>query len=474
MLLPLATCYKSTFAMGPPVLTVSYPQLTPGEFFEVPDTFNQTVLEDVTSTFSYVNVTLYYFATNDSSLLERPPANVSAYSQHEQMSLIFSNKTTDQLYHLIYLSEIPRQLNNTSVLTIVKAAGPNDTTALSIPEVLFQVFAPHKQIILSIELNLLDIGPQSLGMNLSVTGYFDNTKGYNVTSWFGSTSKGFWPQFYTRLNASEWQANKTYVTQIPNLGHPKLFPFDSYDYEIYITLQKGINYTSVNLNQVNIPAGTEYFTFPARSTTFKEITDISEWNYTAQISYIPLDAPNGTSSVVIFFHLLHRSPDTTNILVLPVMAMYALLGGSIILQRKKDLGNRLAIYLTVVVFSFGFFTGIRTLETVPTIIGLTMIERLTLALVPSTASVAIFSMVGIWSNRLRPVLDFVGLSVALYATYEISSFTDVISYNPLQTFTFSIFSLGNWSWYFVGFLFLGMILSIPLIVWRWNKKRIRC
>lgn len=363
--------------------------------------------------------------------------------------VLAENYTTHQLYHQIY--------------------SPGKGVYV------YQIVSPPPEVDLSLGIALVDIDSKFLTLNLTLSGLFANTMTYTDTNW-DSTTLSTLPPFNNTAGISLWYtSNHFYTSGYYSQGDPKLFPFDWYNYTFIITLpEENLKLNSVDISnyaanfygQQNLPPGIVIPNVVEAIGNYTQEIDLKGWTYTSAAMYIPPKNLSSFPEVVVNIYLAHRSTDVTNVLVIPVFAMYALLGGSIILPKRKDLTNRIAIYLTVVVFSFGFFTGIRTLTAVPVVIGLTMIERLTLALVPATVSLAIFSMIGNRFRKLRIPLDLAGLIVAFGFMYLLTQFTDTFYYYPLpyRVETFDFLTLGVWSDYLVLVLLIGFFFSVSVAI----------
>lgn len=453
----------ASFATPSPNMTITTPQLANGQFSTVPDTFYESVVVNVTSNVPILNVTIYYHSFPIGSEVSIP-TNVSNYN-HALMNPSSVNGT--------YYYQIPPQPNNTEVVAEAQAFGANYSRTSSFSGILYEVVTPPPRLNLTMSLDVIDVEPKFMGVTLSIFGGLYNAERYNsYFDWYANIANAL-PPFSKQSGVFYSYTNYTNIVAYSS-GEPNLFPFDSYNCTFYIYLPTGWNISSVIFDQpgqVSAPTMVpdRPYAVPT-SGNFSQRTDLSGWNISPTAVYLPSSNSSISSRIRVTILLTSRSSEYMELFVIPVFSIFALLGSSIILQSDNDTTNRIAIYLTVVVFAFGFFAGMRNLATFPETIGLTMIERLTLALIPSTVSLGFFSMIGVSLKRFRLLLDAFAVLSAFILTFYLTSFMGFISTPPYRT-SFNFLSLGMWSTLFVLALSGGFLIALALSIWRKYRSK---
>ncbi|MDH2901847.1 MAG: hypothetical protein PXY39_12840 [archaeon] len=442
-------------------LYVSNPSLVPGEVSPLSSQYTPTIIVEVNSSLPISNVTLYYL---DVPFSRGVPGNLSLYST----KMMQQQPTHPSSVNEEYSAQIQNQPNGTTVYGTVKVVTSNGTFAFSQNTQntvsIFYVQDYPPEINLSVGIAIVDVDSKLLNLNVTTTANLYDTIPYSYFSWnaFDSYSfvRGFLPQLSDHYSGYWWSTNSSepsFLSVSYAGGDPRRYPFDSYAYSLVITLPPKFNLTSLQIGSQNIEPNKVYsnltaFAYYAPSSQ----ADLSQWNITTHAEFLP--NINGSKISIIFF-LTHRQAETIQILMIPVIAMFALLGGSIILWKESDTTNRLAIYLTVIVFSFGFFTGIRNLEVLPAIAGLSVIEELTFSLVPCTVVFAILSMIGNNLGRWRLVSDTIAVLISGYTVYSLTSYPD-----PSQL-SFNFFGVGGvWVYYFVLALLVGFLVRTTQLI----------
>ena len=192
-------------------------------------------------------------------------------------------------------------------------------------------------------------------------------------------------------------------------GVGETYPFNSYSLRFKVS-----NMSLIGSNFTLIP---EYVMAGFDGANFRILRNV--WK-TETDSILP--KAEITSNQVIF-----SLQKTTNAFVadaiyslVPIIACYYLLGGTLILNPRKDLGGRLGIYLSLFVFSSTFLLAIQ--PSLPFHSSITFPELMLSNLTISTAIFGIFSMVGSkpkepWEfsevTMLRGKWDLFGLTLAL-------------------------------------------------------------
>jgi len=453
-----------------PSIDVTYPYVPRGEPYQIFSWYGEGINVNVTSNVSLLNVTLYYESLpyNDTSSQSQNLSNYKAVN----MTLGTGNPTNGTYYY-----DMPRQPNDSRIIGAAAAFSQNSSSRVEFMDPLYFVLDPTPMTNLTLELAISDFNQSSTLLNMTMYGQiYDSTNhtGYYYPNWYSNTYSQI-PRFLTQTDYTDWSTTYygepgSFVASYPTLSDPVLFPFDSYQYSFSITLQSGVNYTSVifldpsNGDQVSLKPGINYINYSLPA--FAKTADLADWRYSTYMSYFP---ENGNNSAKIDFliRFTGRSPSEFYPLVIPVISMYGFLGGSIILQKRKAISDRLAIYLAVVAFSFVFFLGIGALGNPPSIFGLDMIQLTTLGLIPSTAILAITSMLGDRFRHQRLLLDAIGLLLSLIA---VGLFTSVSGYNYLD--------LGTWSWYLVLSFLFGWLITVAIPIstrirgWRRNSTEL--
>lgn len=202
-----------------------------------------------------------------------------------------------------------------------------------------------------------------------------------------------------------------------------------------------------------------------------QVADDSAWNLTSSVSYVPGTSVKSPTRIVITIYLQRQPEQTQDLILIPILALYAFLGTSILLSRENDIGNRLFVYLSIFLFVYVFLSTIRSLSITPFVLGFSMAERFGLALVPCTVILAIASILA-WRPRLRRhrmIIDLAGVLLALLSVGSVVQFA-LPQYVPtaqgyrLGSVVYSLFSLGTFGWLVIFALSSGTILSIGYLV----------
>jgi len=194
-------------------------------------------------------------------------------------------------------------------------------------------------------------------------------------------------------------------------------------------------------------------------------SDISDWSFNTIISYYPMGSSSQTPELKVTI-ILDRQPDLVNFFLLTTtIALFTLLGLSVLLTKRDQLANRLLLYLTVFGFSYQLQPSVRALSFAPVFVGFSMIDRILGALVPCTLVFIAFSIIGVVASNggaSQFSWDVLGVFVAAGVLYFTTQFpyTEYIGQAPwVVSATFNLFETG---WYGpVSFfaLFSGLILK---------------
>ncbi len=132
------------------------------------------------------------------------------------------------------------------------------------------------------------------------------------------------------------------------------------------------------------------------------------------------------------------------------------------------------LYLNVFVFAYGFQSNIHNLPITPLISGFSMIERTTLALIPSTVTLAILSILGTvstqWPNTETSVsrtsrmlvLDVLGITSVALIVFKIASVS--VGDHLAQSSQLSLVGMGWFGRAIFLSIFAGLIVNAALFV----------
>jgi hypothetical protein len=160
--------------------------------------------------------------------------------------------------------------------------------------------------------------------------------------------------------------------------------------------------------------------------------------------------------------------------------------------QKSDISNRFVIYLTIFIFSIGVFSGAGSLPSGPSVVGLTMLQRMTFALIPTTALLTVWSIFRIVMRRSkRPTIIshpsllrvgdiFAGVFVVALV-YYLTSFSGIQNYtfNPKTGLAVPVITTYNlldfkdlhyWGYAIIGLTSIGFVCQLLILAWYTKRK----
>ena len=174
-----------------------------------------------------------------------------------------------------------------------------------------------------------------------------------------STTERFW-----------YQGTRSWKVKL--LGNPNCFPYDRYTLELTFE----VYWSEIDDLQINDPFFTDY-----RLRFVWEDPKILDKgaNYTAEHPEVFVDLE------------LARNTDDRLPVVLPIIALFFMLGATLSVDSKKHLRSRLTVYLTSFVFIVGFFYTLGSW--VPLRFGFTIAERMVITLTLGTVALVVSSFI---------------------------------------------------------------------------------
>jgi hypothetical protein len=451
-------------------VTVSVAHLP--DYYSRPITQNQTaeILVGVNSTYPVVSVTLFYAVVGGDVV-----PNGYQYKPIG-MSFGWGTKTNGT-----YFTIMPKTPNNTWVWAFavaVDAVGNSGGSQDNSRRVYYSWTPDPKASTIDFNVLLGHIDPKQLTLNMSISARLTN-----YASWSPELLRMSILPGYLTVNkdeggftfSSDRQTALVYYTS----GYPELYPFDGYNFTFTVELPKYLNASKVRFDGMLLEAFRPYPDIIwSDALSLQERLDNNAWSIHSYIEFRP--SHNFTSALpeMEITVVLDRKPDPVNYLLLyPIVSLYALLGFSVLLRGKDEVRNRLLVYLNVFVFSYGFQSSIRNLPITPLMTGLSMIERIALALIPCTVILAFVSiltkaltesLLGTFSRSNDPpglalssALDTVAIAVSEIVLYLIAMVT--VQYtSTAPSYVYTLADL-NW-WGYATAILLSLGLCISLIV----------
>ncbi|MDE1852219.1 MAG: hypothetical protein KGI38_00545 [Thaumarchaeota archaeon] len=363
----------------------------------------------------------------------------------------------------------------------MKAVDVNGDVAFSSgdPQFIYYAVTPPPYTSLDVEITLKDINPTYLNATMTLFGSLINDETFLPVS-LEANSYPFFLPMNQQQGEGRWDM-RTNTFAVPySDGIPQMYPFDNYSYRIQFTILSAgngnINYTRVSVNaqslEPNVPSPNVVPFYP---DTLSGAMHKSEWTLTSSALFTP--ATSKSLALLTIYLSIDRLPTQNNYLILyPILALYLLLGSSILLRGDDSVTNRLFVYITVFLFSYGFLSAPSSFYTPPFALGLSMAALLVVALLPCTVILAVATILGSRTERrrLKVGTDIAGVIVALGSLYWTVQFS-LPTYIPVQPYyryqLYDIFSLGTY-----GLLITLALLIGPIVIgitWGWNRARNR-
>ncbi len=388
-------------------ITTPTPALNPNGR-TVPTSFYVYVFVNVTSPNPLVNVTLYFKAL---PFLASPP---------DPSDFNVFNKTVMTLWrqegsNYTFATQLGGFQNQTTVWGEARAFDTKSNVVTSGFWDMYSVLTIPRKATLDLGVTILDVDPKSLSITPQVSGYITNSISYSGAAVTDSTGPG-WIPLDQQQSEDQWQGRGTFVFSYPQ-GYSQLFPFDSYTYNLDLSVTQILNYSEVTLNRISLPMNQ---TVPAHlsfsPTNASQISDDSAWNMTSTVRLVT--SGKYAPEFEITVNLTRQTQQTEYYIIIPALALYAFLGVSVFLTREnEDLTNRLFIYLSIFLFVYAFLSVIKSLSITPFYTGFSVADLLGIALVPCTVIMA-FASVTRWrinSEAGRTWADIGGSFAALIA-----------------------------------------------------------
>jgi len=445
--------------------SVTAPTLAWGQISPIVGRETAVVWTNVTSPrFPVTNVTLYYILTKGGDL--SPSESIDRYRA------IHMNRISGNIFNGTYEVIMQTVENDTRVWGFARALNDQGDQAQSSNQQIYYAMTPNPQSSkLELTLYLRHVDPKTMRMVMTVYGRLINAHSYGPEILRVS--------YYTQLEMSVPEGKYQYSNRLRTIdifysaGHPELYPFDGYNYTFEIFVPDYLNDSRVWLGGYLMNPHVIYpGLIPEVPEIQSEHLDNSAWNITSEAQFVPASRPY----LRVTFLLERRAQQVNYSILYPVMALYALLGCSVLLRGEDGLRNRLLVYLNVFVFSYGFQTSVRNLWITPLTVGFSMIDRMVLALVPSTGILAVLSIVAVAINSrydLGPAqrshvlsfFDIVGISLSGLLTFEITRMV-LVEYTStgMISKSYSAFNMGFYGASIFALLSIGIVIWLVLIV----------
>jgi len=244
----------------------------------------------------------------------------------------------------------------------------------------------------------------------------------------------------------------------------QLFPVDSYTYYMQYQCQCDLNFGSMSVNGVNLVPNQTTPNIMNYSITGSVIERIDQnaWILKSSALFTPAKG-NQPAYLTITLHISRNPNQVVYPIIIPLLALYGILSISILATRKDDLANRLLIYISIFIFSYGFLNYVASLIVSPLTIGANMVDLLTYALIPCTAILAGCSFLR-WIPWIRvhenaaDFADFMGIALAsltllIETTFSLNEYEPVQGVLKLVPVQYGLSSLG----WFGAALFLLLV-----------------
>jgi hypothetical protein len=384
-------------------------------------------------------------------------------------------------FNATYEVIMPQANNDTSVWGFARAFDDHGNLAESPNQRIYYAMTPDpRSTYLDLTFYVRHVDPKTMIINMTIFAVLHNAWSYSPEI-LNVEYRGFDIPINKPAGDKYTYSNEvTSVDVFYSKGHPELYPFDGYNYTFNVMVPFYLNESGTRSGGVPLKPNVVYVDFiGVQPGTLVEALDNSAWEFHSEIRYFPSANFTSRSPYIRFTVVLERRFEQINYLLLvPTLSLYALLGFSVLLRGREELRNRLLLYLNVFVFSYGFQSGARSLSIAPIALGFSMIERLVLALIPCTAILAVFSIIGAFSNRSTDervdlsgmpgllILDVIGILVSCLVLYGMTlvTVTEYLGRSPwVKDVTYSLFDMGWLGWLFFVLLFMGIVVWLALL-----------
>jgi len=440
-----------------PAIQISAPSCSlPGQ---IPLSTNTAYAKvNVTTAYPISNALFYYEFVPQNHSAPPPVLNISQY--HTSATSVPASTGTFPLSFPIQGPE-----NNTIAFGFVRVNDTHGDAAYSngqpypYPSCYFSSAAQNAS--LSMDLSVVDVNPRYLNMTLDVYATVINSETFSPV-----TLTNFYAPSFLFLNQSlsngYYIYGSAHTTQsIYSYGIAQLYPVDSYTYVMQFQSEQLLNYSTMTLNGIQLKPNqdTPNVMNYSRSASVAQTIDNNAWSLGSAAQFSPR-VGNEPASLTITLQVTRNTSEVEYPVLVPLLALYALLGASLLATRKNDLANRLLVYISIFIFSYQFLNYVNSLIVSPVAAGSNIFELLTLALIPCTAILAAFSFVR-WvpwvreHRNMADAADVVGLGLATAVLWTIAQFTTMRG-----SYTSGVFHLVPFTYYLTDLGWFGKALLL--------------
>jgi hypothetical protein len=354
--------------------------------------------------------------------------------------------------------------------------------------------------ILTMDILFYDVNPATLEANFTVNENILNSYSGLYWSTYSNTNPiEVFPSIEKQTAAFNWQNSESSYSLYTTQGNSEFYPYDSYNYTIDLTFSSDFNFSQINIDSLSLTPNSSSSTLgkayqptnpPSLST---QETDLSYWKITVFASYVKPHNASIPSQLQVVFSIVRSSNSNANIALGTDLAMFVLLGASVVMVGKKQIQNRLFVYLTIFVFEFTFFSALSVLAPEPLVFGgMTLIQNVTYTLVPCTTILAVKSMGETWlpknnarSSLYQTIADGIAVFFASLVLYFLTAISTTVayvynpatnSYSPVQQ-EFNLLDVKDFHAYGVYLLLalyggLVFTIAVKLIRREWNRRKL--
>ena len=311
-------------------------------------------------------------------------------------------RTNGGNYNCTFLGLIPSYPNGSKIWFFVYATdNTNNTVRPSERYQYFVIEAPNSW--LSISINVLNVDMSNLTATVNITfrallSSLNEPSSFNI--WISNEINGTLVDSPLSVNVDSsfqdqrFSYKKTINWNVHLIGSPNYYPYDSYflnfTYEVDWSQPKSIQF-----------GGTFFGDYRLRNI----------WGGSPK-DYYYNTTDNLGKPVIVTTIILER--DSLNVLpiVLLILALFFVLGGTMVVESKRKLNERVTVFLAILVFAASFFFTLGSM--IPYRCGFTIAEILVLALVVGSA---LFTVGSFLSKAIGEHVDnrYVGIIFDLIA-----------------------------------------------------------
>lgn len=425
---------------------------------------------NITSPSQIVKVEVYFRGAPPTTANQQPH-NLSAYST----GFMYTSESHGNSSLWVY--QLPRYPNDTMVYAFVEVTSTNGeitwSPGMGYPAPTCEFMSPPPAARLQLWASIEDINQRYLNLTAAFSANLYNSETFEPISLL--TSGGLSASYiYLNQGSDDYWYTKSLTYGFAYYsGIAQSFPLDSYQYAVTFALEGSLNYSTVQLNQVTLPPGTIVPNVVNYSSNInlEQSFDENAWTLSSSATFSQGSGLNHPSTIAINLQLSRKISQVADPILIPIFALYALLGMSVLLRGKDDLANRLLVYISILLFSYGLLASINSVVMAPFAISPNMAQLLALALTPCTAILAGASIVR-WTSEvgkrawLPEIVDLIGVVFALAALLAVAQF-DVPQYVIVSNVYHLVhvpYTLADYSWFgdaiIVAFASGGVVLSL--------------